>query len=301
MLIRVNCLYCNQPFEFDNSSGIPAADCPHCGKQNTFGTPGEHAKNMTIQHDAPTLAGAKTCPSCQKQVERPAVLCVHCGYNFVTRQKIAEESWLAANRNRVVLAGGVLAVLAAAAAYLFWPEKALPPPTIAPVEVMAVAPPAPAPAAAQPAVAATPEPPPPPAGPTPEELAAQQAAAERAAHEARQAELAAERAAFEAKKLQAENTFRMQLETREPMHRLGDSVELRRKNGVLHKGELLRFAGVDTGRVAIVVTALGEIDVPIVSLDPPSRRRVDPDYREAFIRHMLSTRLADAPPPASEE
>jgi hypothetical protein len=115
------------------------------------------------------------------------------------------------------------------------------------------------------------------------------------------AQAEAERAAFAAKKVQAERNLRQQLETREPLHKLGDTVELRRKNGVLNKGTLQRFSGVGTNRAAVVATPLGEISVPLVSLDNASRRRMDPEYREAFIQHLLSTKLPDpaVEPPAN--
>ncbi|NCA82566.1 MAG: hypothetical protein EOM72_07425, partial [Opitutae bacterium] len=127
----------------------------------------------------------------------------------------------------------------------------------------------------------------------PEELAAQQAEAERAALEAQQAQAAAERAEFEAKKAQAEQNLRQQLDVREPLYQINEPVELRRKNGVIDKGTLTSFSGTGAGRVALVATALGEVGVPLVSLDNASRRRVDPDYREAFIQHLLSTKLPD--------
>jgi hypothetical protein len=261
---------------------------------------------MDIQRGSPTLAGVKPCPSCKAQIEKDAVLCIHCGYNLATGQKVAGESWLAANKKLVFLAGGGIAVLLVvlAALFLFTPEPPPPPPpfvpSAAPVAVLPAAPATPEPSAESAPVAEEKPAPEPeaPADPTPEELAAQQAEAERLAREAEEARIQAERAEFEAKKVQAEQSLREQLESREPMFKLGDEVELRRRNGVVHKGELQRFSGTGTDRVAVVATAVGEIGVPLVTLDPPSRRRMDRDYREAFIAHMLSTKLPD---PATDE
>ena len=298
MFVQIKCSFCDQPFDFDSSSGGLLADCPHCGKQNTIAAGSSAAKDLTVQRDAPNLSGGRPCPSCKTQIARDAVLCIHCGYNLVTRQKVGSGSWFAANQKLVFLGGGALVVMALAAAFLFWPEPALPPPVAPAAPVAAVPPPSP-PAAAVPVAAAAetnvpaqPVEPPPPPGPTPEELAAQQAETERLALAA-QAE--AERSAFEAKKAQAEKNLRLQLDTREPLHKLNDAVELRRKNGVLNKGTLQRFSGTGTNRVAVVVTATGEIEVPLVSLDPSSRRRMDADFREAFIQHVLSTKLPPAP------
>ena len=308
MFVQTQCKFCQQPFEYDNSGEGPAVDCPHCGKSNEVAPPASRAaKEMTVQHDAPTLAGGKTCPSCKTQVERPAVLCIHCGYNFTTKKKAGGDNWFAANRKLAFLAVGGIAGLAAAAAFLFWPEPELPPPAlVSTANEPAAVPPAP-PAPAEPAVLAPPEPssatptasaetsapaesaePPPPPTPTPEELAAQKAETERLAREA-------ELAAFEAKKFDAEQNLRIQLDLREPLYQQNELVELRRKNGILDKGTLTGFAGTGTGRVALVATATGEVGVPLVALDTDSRRRLDPEYREAFIQHLMNTKIPAAP------
>ena len=293
MFVPIKCSFCDQTFDFDSSSGILLADCPHCGKQNTVGAPSGAAKEMTIQHDAPSLAGGRPCPSCKTPIERNAVLCIHCGYNLATGKKVS-GSWLAVNQKLLTLIGGGLVVVALAAAYALWPEAAAPPPPAAPATASApAAPEAPAAVPAATNVPAEPAPPPPPPAPTPEELAAQQAEAERAAIAAQQAQAAAERAEFDAKKARAEQTFRQQLDAREPLYQINETVELRRKNGIIDKGTLTSFVGTGTGRVALVATARGEVGVPLNLLDNASRRRVDPEYREAFVRHVLNTKLPE--------
>ena len=296
MFVKVNCTFCQQPFDFDSSSGLPQIDCPHCGKQNVVETPSAAPKPLTVQHDAPNLSGAKPCPSCRQQIARDARLCVHCGYNFATGQKTGDPT--PPNPLWVVL--GVAALIAAGlgAAYWFWPASEPPPPAAVPAsespavvaEPTPVPPPPVAPTNASPNASTKPEkppkpattakPPPPPA-PSKEELAAQKAAAEQAA--------------FEAKKAQAEQTLRLQLASREPMYKINEPLELRRHNGVIDKGTLTGFAGTGTGRVALVATPRGEIGVPLNLLDNPTRRRMDPEYREAFIQHLLSTKLPDSP------
>ena len=307
MFVQIQCPFCKQTFEYDNSSEGPAVDCPHCGKSNEVAAPVAGApKEMTVQRDAPVLAGGKTCPSCKAQVERPAVLCIHCGYNFTTKKKTGGDGWFAANRKLVLLAAGGIAVLAAAAAFLFWPEPELPPPvfvsaegepsagqpaTAAPEESAAPATSEPSPAAptaAETNAPAEPAAPPPPPAPTPEELAAQKAEAERLAREA-------ELAAFQAKKFEAEQNLRLQLDVREPLYRQNESVELRRKNGLVDKGTFSGLSGTGTGRVALVATPTGEIGVPLAALDTASRVRLDPEYREAYVQHVMSTRVPAAP------
>ena len=108
MFVKVNCQFCQQPFDFDSSSGLPQIDCPHCGKQNMVELPSAAPKTLTVQHDAPNLSGAKPCPSCRHQVARDAVLCVHCGYNFTTGKKAGEKNWFAANLGFILLLGGIL-------------------------------------------------------------------------------------------------------------------------------------------------------------------------------------------------
>lgn len=294
MFVKVNCTFCQQPFDFDSSSGLPQIDCPHCGKQNVVEMPSAAPKPLTIQHDAPNLSGAKPCPSCRHQVARDAVLCVHCGYNFASGKKAGEKNWFAANLGFVLLLGGGLIAVALGAGYFLWPESETPLPPFEPAETPAAIQPAlpttpPESAAATKEATATnalaepvaPPKPLPPPKPSPEELAAQKAAAEQAA--------------FAAKKAQAERTLRLQLASREPLFELNDSVELRRKNGFLDKGTLTGYAGEGADRVALVATSRGEIGVPLNALDNPTRRRIDPDYREAFIQHLLSTRLPDPP------
>ena len=298
MFVKVNCTFCHQAFDFDSSSGLPQIDCPHCGKQNVVEPPSAAPKPLTIQRDAPNLSGAKPCPSCRQQIARDAMLCVHCGYNFASGKKTGEPT----PPNPLLVAAGVVALIVAGlgVAYWFWPTSEPPPPAIVSASespaVVAEPTPVPPPAAptnapAQteppPKPAATPKPPPPPA-PTREEIAAQKAEAERAA--------------FADKKAKAEQNLRLQLASREPMYQINEPLELRRKNGVIDKGTLTGFAGTGTGRVALVATPRGEIGVPLAALDNPSRRRLDPDYREAFIQHLLSTKLPEAPgaPPAGQ-
>ena len=292
MFVTVKCSSCNQSFDYDSSLGLAQVECPHCGRTQAL-APVEAPQKLTVQHNAPNLSGAQACPACKAQIARDAVLCIHCGYNLATGKKVS-GGWLAVNQKLLTLIGGGLVVVALAAAYALWPEAAAPPPPAAPAT--ASAPAAPEALAAVPAatnVPAEPAPPPPPPAPTPEELAAQQAEAERAAIAAHQAQAAAERAEFDAKKARAEQTFRQQLDAREPLYQINETVELRRKNGILDKGTLTGFSGTGTGRVALVATALGEVGVPLNLLDNASRRRVDPEYREAFVRHVLNTKLPE--------
>ena len=153
MFVKVNCQFCRQPFDFDSSSGLPQIDCPHCGKQNHVELPAPKPE-LTIQHGAPNLSGAKPCPACRRQAARDATLCIHCGYNFATGKKSGEKGWLAANLGFVLLLAAVAIAAVAGGFYLLRPAETPPPPEApAPVAV------APAPVAPVPAPAATDAPP----------------------------------------------------------------------------------------------------------------------------------------------
>ena len=285
MFVTVKCSSCNQSFDYDSSLGLAQVECPHCGRTQAL-APVEAPQKLTVQHNAPNLSGAQACPACKAQIARDAVLCIHCGYNLKTRRK-AEGS--GSNKGLFILLGAGLVVVAIGAAYLLWPaSEPLPPPVatsaaqpaVAPAAVTAAAPAPAAPVTNEPAPAAAPaEPvaPPPPPAPTADELAAQKAAADKAA--------------FEAKKIQAEQNLRLQLASREPLYKVNEPVELRRKNGVVDKGTLTSFSGTGTDRVVLVATPTGEVGIPLIQLDGPSRRRVDPEYREAFIQHVLGTQV----------
>ena len=101
---------------------------------------------------------------------------------------------------------------------------------------------------------------------------------------------------FSARKAAAVMDFRKEMDAREPLFKMNDSIELRRKNGIVDKGILTDIRGTGAARVALLATPVGEIGVPLNTLDSASRRRVDPLYREAYIQHMLSL---GAPPPES--
>ena len=294
MFVQIRCELCGKTFDHDASALGAAAECPHCGKTNPAPA---LAPAPAPAPAAPGGPAVKRCPACQAEIEADAVICIHCGQNLATGRKVGGRHGLAAHKS-LVLAGLAGAALAAGLlAFVLWPEADAPPP-FDPAAIAAAAKKTPPPAAAAPdstsaapvapphsAVAAPEIPPatnpPAPAAPTPAELASQQAETERAAL-----------AALQEKKFEAEQNLRLQLDVREPLYAPNELVELRRKNGIVDKGTFTGFAGEGTNRVALVATALGEVGVPIAVLDPASRRRLDPEFREAFIQHLLETRFA---------
>lgn len=282
MFIQLKCTSCGQAFDHDNSSGETFAECPHCDHANALPAAAEPPK-PTVLHNAPNLVGTRPCPSCKAPLDRETILCVNCGFNLQTRQK---TSGAKPNFGLLLAIGLALVVMVGGIIYLLQPADTPPPPVFTPEPATAPAPAAATPSQpAAPAEAAAPPsapapaidaPPAPPPKPTAEELAAQKAAEEEAA--------------FRAKKAQAEQNLRLQLASREPPHQLNDAVELRRKNGVMDRGTFSGYGGTGPDRVILLATPTGEIGIPLNQLDPPSRRRVDPEFREAFIQHVLSTR-----------
>ncbi len=298
MFVQIQCALCGKMFDHDLSSLSPTAECPHCGKSNPLAAPAA-PKETPAAADAPSSGGPKPCPSCKVAVEPDAVICIHCGYNFASGKKVGGKNRFAANQKRVFLIGGGLGLLVLGLGYLLWPEPETPPPFDPSSFQSAAVPPAP-PSSTEPAAPSQlappsstnapamtnapvePAAPPSPAGPAPEELAAQKAAAEQAA--------------LEEKKFNAEQDLRIQLDTQEPLYGQNELVELRRKNGILDKGTFSGFSGAGTNRVVLVATPTGEIGIPLAALDTASRRRVDPEFREAFIQHMINTRFSSPAP-----
>ena len=99
MFAPIQCAFCQETFDYDTTSGEPTALCPFCGKETPTQAleapaesppPAEDAPRakLTLQRDAPTLAGSIPCPHCQAPIERDAVLCIHCGTNLATGKKI---------------------------------------------------------------------------------------------------------------------------------------------------------------------------------------------------------------------
>jgi type IV secretory pathway VirB10-like protein len=77
--------------------------------------------------------------------------------------------------------------------------------------------------------------------------------------------------------------LRISLNRAAPPFELGDRVELRRTNGMLHRGQLVSVSSND------LLIVDGEIRerVPLRELDYPSRLRVDPVMRESLIERRL--------------
>lgn len=303
MFTTRTCPFCQKSMDVEDDFLGAEMECPHCGKTFVPKAPAAKADGeapaapaMQLQPDAPNLSGAKRCPSCKASIAKDAVLCVHCGYHFGTGKRVGAGPGMSSQLRMLLVVGGIL--VAGALAWLLWPaaEEPLPEfkPTPKPASVQKAEPPPPSPTNAAVAtnivptnavttnavVAETPAPPA-PLPPTKEELA--------------QREAEAQQALFAAQKARAEQILRSRMEEKEPMFVVGDFVEMRRKNGVLIKGPLKRFGRRDDVRFVVITTELqGDVEIPIPELDTATRCRVDAEFREAYLQHVLSLRAAQA-------
>ena len=230
MSTTIKCSFCNQSFEFDNSSGSLLATCPHCSKQNSVAVHSSTTQRLHILRNAPSLVGGKPCPECAALIEPDAVICVHCGYNVATGKIQPSLRVSSARKRRILIGVGLLLLLGVIVLYLSRPE---------------------------------------PTGDS--------------------------REVFEAKKAQAAKVFRQKLYENAPLYMPNDKVELRRDNGQIVRGTLLRFAGTRTNRMVIIATEVGEEIIPINSVNRDARVRMDTEYREKYIRYMLNIRPAETP------
>ena len=232
--------------------------CAFCGTPFVFDASGK----------APTV----DCPHCGKSNPAAAPTgttspkpYAPCENHVAPQQRAGEECECCGNTRWIVTIGAAFLLLVAITAFLFRPkpENSIP---VAPIAAPAVAKPTPP----SPTTVETSAQPVPSSGPVSEEIATQKAEADHVEQEAEQA-------------------LRQQLDESEPLYKINETVELRRTNGFIDKGTLTSFSGTGTGRVALVATPTHEIGVPLESLDSSSRRRLDPDFREAYIAHRLST------------
>lgn len=264
--------------------------------------------DLHVIHDAPDLHGAgKPCPKCGAKAPADAVLCVQCGYNFKTGKNVS--GGIPPETKRLIALGAVAGVILVCGLVWFLlpkDEEFVPPANIPSEEQIAAdraareqklaeekAAKEKAEAdkkAAEEAEKARLE--------AEKEAALQaqaeaEAAAARAAEEAAAAEAEAQRQAFEAKKAQALETFRARLDQTEPMYQLGETVELRTKNGLVRKGVLKYYGRRDGVRFARIETELaGNLEIPITEMDPATRRRCDDEYRAAYIQRFIDTKAA---------
>lgn len=107
----INCPYCGKLTD-------PKLDsCPHCG--------GYVQKKIPGRTPEPKKSGGQTCPNCQALVHDGDIICVGCGTNLLTGQKIAEEKTRVAREPRnwtplAALAGVVVVLVVVGAVFAYY-------------------------------------------------------------------------------------------------------------------------------------------------------------------------------------
>jgi len=227
---------------------------------------------------------AKACPSCGSEMPAEAVLCVQCGYDFRSGavHKTAKHIPYALG---VILAVVVSVVITAVAIVVllnvFRSDDPSPPPTTTPVDP---APPQPAhvavPADVAPEPAERVETPP---APEPEPIDPSEAVDPPLEEEIDDEDAIQDEADPRQQEEELRRSLRDALDERVPPRRIGDTVELRRLNGFVHRGELVAIRD----GVALVVDGEIRERVPLQELDRDSRILVDEEFRERLVNSRL--------------
>ena len=106
MANTINCTVCGKLTDGRLDS------CPHCGaylkKRKAAPAPQQAAQQR------------KTCPQCRAIVEEGDIICVACGTNLLTGQKVVAETARREKSSRGLVIGGSIAAIVAICAGLFW-------------------------------------------------------------------------------------------------------------------------------------------------------------------------------------
>lgn len=98
MPIQVHCSHCNAGFQAKDEHAGKRAKCPKCGQVLVIAAgngPAAGVKKATRaaaaqpKPAAPAAAPVRICPSCGTTMAEKAILCINCGYNVSTGQKVS--------------------------------------------------------------------------------------------------------------------------------------------------------------------------------------------------------------------
>lgn len=235
---------------------------------------------LHLKHDDEEEASTEPCPNCGSPMATGTVICLQCGFD--RRSGKAPGDGGGKRPSPVIIAGLVLLIVAALAVVFlrsFGTEAAPIAPPVAP-EPAPQAPPAqdaPQPEPAAPAVVE-------PAAPVATEIAVETPAAP--VVEAEPVVPAIDWEAIAASHLQRLTT---ELDRRAPVYELGEAVELRMTNGLIHRGVYQRFA---EGEILLQVTTNESRTFDVETLDRGTRVRVEPEYRQKYLEYLVRQRVA---------
>ena len=84
--MQISCPSCQGSMVVPGEPSVPNLAATSASRPSTISSPPPPTSSRPAP-SAPTQAGASGCPSCGAALPRGAVLCTHCGYNLVTRQR----------------------------------------------------------------------------------------------------------------------------------------------------------------------------------------------------------------------
>lgn len=105
MANTVNCPVCGKLTDSRLDS------CPHCGA---------YLKRIGTQPAAPQVKKQKNCPQCQALVDEGDIICMACGTNLLTGQKIVEEAAQRKGMPIQLLIAGMIAAILVIVVGIFW-------------------------------------------------------------------------------------------------------------------------------------------------------------------------------------
>ena len=270
--IPVNCPHCGKEFSVTSDLGGLLATCPYCSRQVTVPVTEEQMqKRSGLQIKRPDeMAGARRCPACGVSLLDGAVICVKCGFDLRTGKRVSMQ--IAHNRTLqiLLLAMGVIIIVMLAKS-VFMDRKGG-----EPIQVL----PAVTSEQASVSMAAS--------NVAPSMAVVVTSAPVSGAVSATGTPATAEAEASLANTAEMQRLYAQQLDRRSPMFVKGESIALRRANGMMHRGF---FIGVQ-GTNAVLLAGKERIEVPLAVLDQPSRIRSDEAYRKKWVEYVVRKRMA---------
>lgn len=275
--IQIICGKCGNGFDVPENMGGLIAECPGCGSSISVPLPPDRAPlagRLQVKKDAP-VAGGTRCPSCGALMAEGAVLCVQCGFDNRTGRRVAEQPSRSQLVQTVLAVVGV--VILAGLAWTYYRN------TMSPRE---------APQAAEPAAGGEQDFPEPPVSTAAEpELPAEPGATQTVVAATNAPAVPDPQKEIDLRKAAAEYrvNLKKQLDARNPLYRVGESVVLYRTNGQVYRGTLESVRS----NLVVVSVAGAATPVPLDTLERSSRVRCDVAFRNRVIEHEVQRRIKE--------
>ncbi len=281
---QIKCEHCGYEFSVPDDSPLTQISCPSCGAMTTVPPPEDATPpppRFDFKDGSPPATETKRCPVCGNEVPADAVLCVNCGYDWRTGRQIPSRP----RPSMALMAASTIlaAVLSGTAVYLFVTREKTSPPAAGRSRPRSL------PARRQPATRQQPLQTQPaatttaatvenvsPATPAPSQLATNSVAGSQpspATQDSEREQLEKYRAWVTAK-----------LDEKYPTFTHNQTVAIRLKSGIVYRG---RFLGRKNEVIVILQKDATSREIPIASLDRPTRVRCDPAFRRKYIEYKV--------------